>query len=231
MVTTDVPGSSATYRAVIGKLGMRSGLTPASVGVSMTFVPSIAITAARIDKLGMDIRSFREPLTRSVKRVMGPSFRKNFDAGGRPDSWEPLSDATLEVRQRLGRNGSGILVLTGALRRVMGQLNIWRITRTSALILDLPQSVWYGAIHQAGYDGGSMSARIKQHGGDASAAFRSIIDEQKNAMRTGTTIKTAGAAAIPARPFALFQDEDEDDITEVFLEWLQERIAKTWGTL
>jgi phage gpG-like protein len=230
MPSTTVPGSSAAYRAIIGRLGMRSGLNPATTGVEMTFLPSIAITAGRIDKLGLDIRSFHEPLKRSVQRVMGPSFQKNFDAGGRPDPWEPLSEATLEIRQRLGHPSTSILIKTGALRKVMGQLNIWRITRKAAIITDLPPRVWYGAIHQAGYDGGSMSARIKKHGGDASAAFRSIIDDQKNAMRTGVPIKSGGAG-IPARPFVMFQDDDEDEITEIFMEWLQERIARTWGTL
>lgn len=225
------PAGNAAYRAIIGRLGMRSGLNPATTGVRMTFVPSIAITAARIDKLGMDIRSFHEPLKRSVQRVMGPSFQKNFDAGGRPDPWEPWSDSTIEIRERMGHPSRSILIKTGALRRVMGQLNIWRITRTTAIITDLPGKVWYGAVHQAGYDGGSMASRIRRHGGDAGAALRSIIDDQKQSMRTGVPIKSAGTAAIPARPFVMFQDEDEDDVTEIFMEWLSERIARTWGTI
>jgi len=225
-------GAPTSKRAILGKLRMRGGLTPDVVGVEMSFTPSLAIMAARIDKLGLDIRSFREPLKRSIQKVMIPSFRANFAQGGRPDAWEPLSDSTIEIRERLGFGGGDtVLVRTGALAKTMGQLNIWTITKTTAIIKDLPSRVWYGAIQQAGYEGGSMRARIKKHGGDAAAAFESLIDDQKHAMRTGTKIKTVGAATIPARPFALFQDEDEDAITEVFIAWMDERIARTWGTL
>lgn len=231
MPSTAMPDIRQINRAVLGRLGVRGNLTPAITGVEMSFTPSLAITAARIDKLGMDIRSFREPLKRSIQKVMAPSFQKNFDAGGRPDAWEPWSEATLEIRERMGVSGGNILVRSGSLRRAMGQLNIWRITKTTAIITDLPANVWYGAIHQAGYEAGSMKSRIARHGGDAGAALQSLIDEQKMAMRTGTTVKTAGAAPIPARPFVMFQDEDEDDVTMVFLEWLEERVASRWGGL
>jgi phage gpG-like protein len=216
-------------RAVLGRLGTRNGLTPGVVGIDMSFSPSLAITAARIDKLGLNIKSFKEPLQRAIKQVMIPSFKANFAAGGRPDRWDPLSEGTLEIRERLGSIvGAGVLVKTGKLSKVMQQQNIWRVTNTTAIITDLPQQVWYGAIHQAGYDGGSMKSRLKKHGGDAGEALRSLLDDQKAAMRSGGTMKTKGAPAIPARPFALFQDEDEDRIAEVFIKWMQERIDRVW---
>jgi phage gpG-like protein len=178
-------------RAVLGRLGTRNGLTPGVVGIDMSFSPSLAITAARIDKLGLNIKSFKEPLQRAIKQVMIPSFKANFAAGGRPDRWDPLSEGTLEIRERLGSIvGAGVLVKTGKLSKVMQQQNIWRVTNTTAIITDL-------------------------------RVFRS-------AMRSGGTMKTKGAPAIPARPFALFQDEDEDRIAEVFIKWMQERIDRVW---
>lgn len=115
------------------------------------FKPSIGIVAKNVDRFGLDIRSFREPLKRSAQKVLGPSFQKNFDEGGRPQSWEPWSEATVEIRDRMGVVGGNLMVRSGKLRRVAGQLNIWTITPTAATIKNLPDSVWYGRLHQAGF--------------------------------------------------------------------------------
>lgn len=54
--------------------------------VQMFFTPSMGIMARRVDKLGLDIRSFREPLKRAIRNVVIPSIAENFAVGGRP-SW------------------------------------------------------------------------------------------------------------------------------------------------
>lgn len=226
----------------MGGLRLHRNITPQLLPI-VTFEPTIGIVAGRIDKLGVDIRSFREPLTRAIKEVMIPSFRKNFDQGGRPESWPPLSEATLEIRQRRGVGGSDPLIRTGLLRRTMGQQNIWTIKKESAILKDLPAKVWYGAIHQAGYEGRSMKALIKKTGSPR-AALESIINQQLDVMERGIqfrasrgrelryeggggTIRT-GAAEIPARPFVMYQDEDEDAIMEIFIKWLGERVDRAF---
>jgi phage gpG-like protein len=184
------------------------------------FVPSLGIMAARVDKLGLDIRSFREPLKRCIQQVMAPSFRKNFEAQGRPEAWAPLADYTIE------RHGEhNILDLTGALMRTIQQLNVWQLTEKAASIQQLPEAVWYGNIHQGGHS--AMKARIAAHKGDASAAFDSIQDDLIEAMNSGGVAKHS-TFEIPARPFVMIQDEDYDGIEEVFRQWLQERINRTW---
>lgn len=120
--------------------GLRTGFT-----TKFDFQPSPAIIAASIDKLGMDIRSFREPLKRAIKEVMIPSFRKNFTQGGRP-SWQPLSDVTVELRG----SATPILIRSGRLMRTMEQESIWTVTEEHAVIENLPQQVWYGMLHQSG---------------------------------------------------------------------------------
>lgn len=120
--------------------GLRVGAT-----TRMDFSPSPAIIAASIDKLGMDIRSFREPLKRAIKEVMIPSFRQNFAQGGRP-AWKPLSPVTVKLRGSAGP----VLVRSGRLKRTMGQQNIWTVTKEHAVIRRLPQHSWYGHLHQAG---------------------------------------------------------------------------------
>jgi phage gpG-like protein len=44
-------------------------------------------------------------------------------------------------------------------------------------------------------------------------------------MASGQKVKL-NAASIPARPFVLFQPEDEEAIERVFSDWLDERIAR-----
>jgi phage gpG-like protein len=210
-------------------LGLHNNLGP-GIAAYMTWEPSIGIATTRIDKLSMDIRSFKEPLTRAIREVMVPSIRKNFDVGGRP-AWEPLSDETWIIRSKFGWTGGDILMLTGTLRKVASQMNIWTITQNSATIRDLPQQVWYGKVHQAGYEGQSMSKLARKLGGDMGAALKEIQNRQKIAMATGTTLSGSGerhSPSIPARPFLVFQPEDEQDIQDVFMEWLEERVNRAW---
>lgn len=208
---------TSVSQAVLGKLNTNGNLTPAIVP-SVTFSPTLGIAAGRIDKLGLDIRSFRVPLTDSIRKVMVPSIRRNFDEGGRP-AWEPLSDVTLSIRQWKGVDGE-ILNVSGALKRVASQINIWSITKTSAIIADLPDKVWYGKVQQAGLSrSGAAKTAIKSGKGISAAA-----DILKN-IKAGSE----GDGSIPARPFLVFQEEDEDHIAEVFIEWLALRANLAWA--
>ena len=176
------------------------------VGLTFEFKPSIGISAKNIDKLGLDIRSFREPLKRSIQRVLAPSFHTNFADQGRPDHWQPLSDATVEIRG----SASPILVRSGLLARTMRQFNIWSVSQTQAAITDLPQKIWYGKVQQGGYGQASKGTLKRLQKGGAGAA------------------RGAAKIAIPARPFALIQDpQDYDGIQKVFEEWFIERMVAT----
>jgi phage gpG-like protein len=175
----------------------------------MHFEPSVGISARKLDKLGIDIRSFREPLKRSIREVMVPSIRQNFDSGGRP-AWVPLHDFTVKKKKGDARP----LIRTGSLRRVATQMNIWTIDTEKAMVTDLPQSVWYGKVHQAGYEGNAGGASTKQLVNTATGAIIEIEDEGE-----------AGSGAIPARPFIVMQNEDVNNIDRVFTDWLGERIA------
>lgn len=187
---TDPVGS----RALVGAVG---GLRFAT-GLSFDFEPSIGILAAKVNKLGLDISDFKDPLTRSIQQVMIPSFEENFASGGRP-AWEPLSEYAVKQRG----SSRPILVRTGALKTDATSLGIWHITDKAASIQTWPASSWYAQIHQAGY--GSAS-----NAGATSA-------------RKGTGVRAA-KIHIPARPFIMFQPEDVEDIRGVFMEWLEEKL-------
>lgn len=186
-----------------------SAMSRAGQALEMQFEPSLGISAKKLQKFGLDIRSFHEPLKRAVQQVVIPSIRTNFDEGGRPP-WEQLSEDT--IRQK-GTAGS-ILVRTGALRRTMGYFNIWTVNRQMAYLADLPANVWYGKVHQAG---ATFTPR-QESSHVAALSYR------------GTSVGGGGAAGgggvIPARPFVMLQPGDFEAIERVFYEWLGERMVR-----
>jgi phage gpG-like protein len=181
-----------------GGLIVTEQLTQRQVSLDLHFEPSVGILARKVDKLGIDIRSFRAPLRRAIKFVMIPSIRRNFDEGGRP-AWQPLAEETI-----LRKRSEHPLIASGSLRRVMGYINTWHIDSEKAMITDLPSRVWYGKVHQAGWGQAEM--------------FRDPV--------TGRNVNVGDVGAIPARPFAVVQSEDIDNIERIFDEWLAERMIK-----
>lgn len=192
--------------------------------------PSLGLVAKDVDKLALDIENTRVPITRSIVQVMIPSIQKNFDNEGRPP-WEALADYTKKVR---GDSGP-ILNRTGKLKRGVTKLHIWRIGNDSATIVELPGEIWYGAVHQSGY--GGMGALIglarKRLGAKASQrrvndlAMRMLdatmlaIEKDKSRPRV-----RKGGTDIPQRRFLMFQEDDVDDILQVFAEWLEDEAKK-----
>lgn len=192
---------------VVGVSGLRFPTFTSNNVSTMTFSfeGSMGIAARRVDKLGLDIRSFKEPLKRAVKEVIIPSIQMNFHKFGRP-RWAPLSDET-ESRKGHARP----LHLTGALRSTMKQIGIWHIDQEKALIPNLPDRIWYGVIHQTG---------IGDPGAEADMWFDPVVNKMVNVGDSGD------GRNIPARPFAVIQPEDEENIERVFGEWLEMRIER-----
>lgn len=114
----------------------------------ISFLPPLELIAADFHALGLDIRSFREPLKRSVQQVVAPSIFENFVSEGRPQ-WEPLADSTVESKERAGYGNENILSRTGKLAKAATQLNAWTITSDDATMTQL-SGVDYGEFHQDG---------------------------------------------------------------------------------
>jgi phage gpG-like protein len=187
------------------------------VDLGFTFKPSLAMSAKAFNKMDLDIRSYRVPLKRAIQRVLAPSIGQNFIANGRPDVWVPYSDQTVQMKMNDPKNRFGegdMLRRSGLLWKTMQQYNIWTVTQNQAAILNLPDKVWYGAVHQAGY---GMRASSVTQGSGGGGLFMSPKE-----------IRAAGGSAkvfIPARPFALFQSEDIDKVQEIFADWVLERAS------
>jgi len=185
------------------------------VNLGYSFTPSLAMSAKQFNKLDVDIRSFREPLKRSIQRVIAPSIGQNFVSNGRPDGWVPYADDTVTMKMSDPKNKFGpenMLRRSGLLWKTMQQYNIWTVTRTQAAILDLPSKVWYGALHQGGF--GVRASDVKP------AKEGSMFLSPQELHDMGARAKVQ----IPARPFAMFQTRDIDKVQEVFADWLQERV-------
>jgi phage gpG-like protein len=191
-----------------------SGLV-ASLGLmQFDFKPSLALSARNFDTLDLDIRSFKEPLKRSIQQVISPSIAENFIANGRPDGWQAYADDTVEMKMDDPNNKYGpdnILRRSGLLFKTMQQYNIWTVTQTQAAILSLPDKIWYGNLHQEGF-------------GQRATAFADPLRIPLDQLAQGQN-----KVYIPARPFATLQDEDLDKIQDVFSLWLDERVIARLG--
>jgi phage gpG-like protein len=127
------------------------GATSAA-GIIFDFFPSLSILVNDFNNFGEDVRSYKEPLKRSVQQVIAPAIAQNFasESGG-GDSWEPLAESTIATRAYLGFSEGPILQRTGRLAKAAQQLNIWHIDREQAFVDNLPSRVKdYGYVQQFG---------------------------------------------------------------------------------
>ena len=230
-----VRGLPSQAASAVGSAGAVQFGRALGIGPTVQFSPSIGILIGRLDKLGVDIRSFRVPLHDAVQQVMIPSIRRNFEeesarSGPIGVPWEPLSDFSLTMRDRGlvrfhegGARGTSILDATGKLKRKATQLNLWTIDNTKAEVRDIPQSVWYGKVHQSGYPSGvAQAARVAAKGG---ATAGSIGAGLRELVSVGRPLKQGREApVVPARPFLVVQPEDEEKVKAVFVAWLTMRV-------
>ena len=138
------------------------------------------------------------PLWMSINRVMIPSIKQNFDKGGRPQQWKPLRVRTMIMRSRAGYNQAGpILKRSGNLKGTALAKARWSVDPVKG------QAVYGKFPARAWY------ASIHQGGyvGWYGSAF-------------------AGAQPIPPRPFAVIQEQDLDDMVEIFRGWLSQQFDK-----
>lgn len=193
----------------------------AIVGLDFDFEPTIGLVAKAMDRLGTDIQSFREPLTKSIQTVLMPSIAQNFSAEGRPEPWEPLAPYTVERRNY---QAHPILKRTGTLKKVASSFNIWTITKTSAVITSLGSRAWYGSLHQAGYGGFGAHINKAKKALGAGATQREVVAAAYDSLDEKAAQGRTASAFIPARPFIMMQDEDVVAIQAIFFEWLSNRV-------
>jgi phage gpG-like protein len=203
---------------------------------SFKFTPSLGIVAKRLGQLADEVKDMRDPLTKAVEDVMQYSILENFMSGGRPEKWDELTYYT--IRRRKGK-AVPVLVWTGKLAEIGSSPGIWSIGSQTATIRDLPQSIWYGKVHQAGSEGGDSEVASGNWFAKYEKAARKIEGPEATDKEVRDTaykifdkrtqkhgLAPSDSANIPARPWALFQDEDIDAIELIFAEWLEEKVKE-----
>lgn len=154
-IETSILAPDPIFKWITGLEGMMFLSYPEITFGARSFNAQAAIFAHDIDKLTMDIRSFKVPLKRSVEQVLIPRIQSNFSQGGNP-RWQPLADHTVYIRKGAAEP---VLIRTGKLRRIATQKNMWwyqTITsnqQINAVEFDqrqLEAKAKYGIFHQFG---------------------------------------------------------------------------------
>ena len=190
-------------------------------GGNVSIEPRPGILADEIRTLGADIRSFRVPFERSIKEVLIPSFRTNFDVEGRP-KWAPLTRATMRWRKYKGKP---ILEQTGLLKRTFATTQRWR-------------KVWTIRPEEAFIDFGNLPTDTNRLSGASLRYYAQALErgstgsvgtqaEREAVSQLGATYGVDGGE-LPARPYLIIQDEDEDKIRDIFQEYVADRVRASY---
>lgn len=115
------------------------------LAIDISWNPALTLVASGFDTMATSVKSFKEPLSRSIREVAAPSIRENFASEGRPP-WTPLTEFTIEKK-----GFDTVLQETGALASKAGQLNNWTIDGIAGEARLDKLSVEYGYYHQEGY--------------------------------------------------------------------------------
>ena len=92
--------------------------------MDITSEPSLLKVTAGLNDFAFQLKSFKEPLKRSIQQVLAPAIKANFDDG----EFEPLADTTVYWKDLHGASDPAApLIFTGKLRRIASQLNAWVI--------------------------------------------------------------------------------------------------------
>ena len=111
---------------------------------TVEIIPSAAFLAAEFASAGIALKSFKEPLKRSIQQVIAPGIRHAFEVEGIPP-WAPLKPETLTIKESLGYPAD-ILIREGKLKKRATQLNAWTINTQSAIFENLGDAS-YGYFH------------------------------------------------------------------------------------
>lgn len=205
-----------------GRKGFGPGLRlGGSYHFDWEFRPSVEIIARDMFVLDKQLQDYTVPLKDAIRKVMVPSIKYNFSVEGRPP-WPRLSLRAEQIRG----SARPILWRTGALEDAATNPNIWTVTKTSATVKRLPPNVWYGALHQEGY--GDLRTRALQ---ELARLFPGRTPTKKAVQTMATELSMISEEtgrgskfAIPQRKFIMMQDEDADDIQEIFVDWLEKLV-------
>lgn len=233
------PGMGTIAQAVTGTRNTGLSIPMIQIDPRFNFVQGTAVYAGNIDKLGMSFSSFKEPLRESLNEVIIPSIRKNFISQGRP-AWKKLKQSTVQSRLRQGFSRGPILDRTGRLKREATRKNIWEIKplpgggsagsdflRLRTIYFD--QKVPYAVFHQIG---ARMPTNFRTRGlkGTIKSAGTNFVGSSFKTTYGPTQYEPEGRNWIlPARPYIKLTIQEEVDIYNIFVSFMNDKVNKHWG--
>jgi len=123
---------------------------PVRVGIDVVWIPLPEIVAHAYFATAERAANMLEPMYEAVEVVRG-QIETNFDVEGRPAKWEPLSEATLFLREYEGYQSGPILQRSGTLKSGATSAAAWDIDSSgqvvSAIMMD---PTGYGHFHVEG---------------------------------------------------------------------------------
>ena len=176
-------------------------------GVSL----SLTIKDKGIKRLLSDIQRRMGNLTPAMKiigQIVRTSIVRNFEKGGRPAKWKPLSPITLARRK-----GRKILMDRGMGGGLAGSIH----SRADKDSVTIGTNKIYAATHQFGAKKGSfgtVEAEIKTHMRKITQIFGRPVKPRKVTVRAHTRKMKLPWGDIPARPFIFVHPEDWTEIRE-----------------
>ncbi len=175
------------------------------------------------------IRDLLERIERRVNRLkpaMGligeialGSIQENFEKGGRPAGWAPLSQTTIAIRKRLNKWPGRILVRSGVAGGLLGGITYRESDDDVRLTANKP----YDTTHHFGAKKGSfgtVAATVKAQTRKISQAFGRPIEPRDVTVKAHTRKMSLPWGDIPARPFMMVQNEDWEEMMDTLVEFL-----------
>lgn len=150
------------------------------------------------------------PVMRIIGEIVRTSIIRNFEVGGRPTKWKPLSPVTLAMRK-----GTKILMVQGFAGGLAGSIH-YTPYRDRVVV---GTNKVYAAIHQFGAKKGSFGtvvAHVREH-------IRKLASGKKVKVKEHTRRVNVPWGDIPARPYLMVQDEDWEEIKDALTDFLMGR--------
>ena len=149
------------------------------------------------------------PVMSIIGEIVQTSIQRNFEAGGRPKKWKPLSPATIARRKEQGRWPGKILAIRGGLfRSITYQAKNDRV--------EIGANIKYAALHHFGAKKGkfgTVTAQVKSH-------IRQLKTGKTSSVSAHTRQTKIPWGNIPARPFMMVHDEDWKEIKDSLRDYI-----------
>ncbi len=184
---------------------------------------------AAITALQKNLADF-SPLWPTFGEIIRTSVADTFMAEGRPQRWPPMSAA---ARRRRGGNarqraGAKLLQHTG---RLLHSITVagapGSITEGSPMELAIGTNLEYAAIHNFGgiIDQPARSELVRRKRGSKGRFVRGT-EQVTGSGRQGRFTFAARSITMPARPFAVLQSADLDEMEATMGEWLLRNVGQ-----